>query len=332
MSRCPARGRSSPARRPSDDLFGRATEAEQTWLRASSPARSARARSTPRAGGGRAGGGGARCSPYAAPRCWPDARRAAAGAAFERRGGARRDRARGRPARACRCSPPARPTSRRRWPRPSPAGRGRDRRQARRHPDPGPPRRRRGARRDPQPRRHHRPAARGGRGRARAARPSGSSSTARRSRSAETAAAAVPGDGPRTAQSTGAAVAPYFFDLLHVDGRDLLDSPGHERLAALDALVPEQHRVRRLVTDDAAAARRVRDRDRSPAATRASCVKDLTAPYDAGRRGSAWVKVKPRPHPRPRRPRRRVGQRPARRAGCPTSTSARATTRRPAGS
>jgi DNA ligase 1 len=88
------------------------------------------------------------------------------------------------------------------------------------------------------------------------------------------------------------AITPHFFDLLHVDGHDLLDAPGHERLAALDALVPEQHRVRRLVTADPAAA------DAFAAETVAAghegvVLKDLTAPYAAGRRGSAWVKVKP---------------------------------------
>ncbi len=63
-------------------------------------------------------------------------------------------------------------------------------------------------------------------------------------------------------QRRARAVTPHFFDLLHVDGRDLLDSPGHERLAALDALVPEQHRVRRLVTTRCRCRRRLRDRDR----------------------------------------------------------------------
>ncbi|HXH78508.1 ATP-dependent DNA ligase [Nocardioides sp.] len=96
----------------------------------------------------------------------------------------------------------------------------------------------------------------------------------------------------RTAQSTGAAVVPYFFDLLHLDGTDLLDAPGHERTAALDRLVPEQHRVPRLVTDDAEAAATFVE------ATLASghegvIVKDPDAFYEAGRRGSAWVKVKP---------------------------------------
>lgn len=101
----------------------------------------------------------------------------------------------------------------------------------------------------------------------------------------------------RTAQDSAKdglrAVTPHFFDLLHVDGRDLLDSPGDERLAALDALVPERHRVRRLVTADPEAA------DAFAAETVAAghegvVLKDLSAPYAAGRRGSAWVKVKPR--------------------------------------
>lgn len=96
----------------------------------------------------------------------------------------------------------------------------------------------------------------------------------------------------RTAQEAGVAITPHFFDLLHVDGRDLLDSPGHERLAALDALVPEQHRVRRLVTADAAAAEAFAT-ETVAAGHEGVVLKDLSAPYAAGRRGSAWVKVKP---------------------------------------
>ena len=100
----------------------------------------------------------------------------------------------------------------------------------------------------------------------------------------------------RTAQDSARegqrAVTPHFFDLLHVDGRDLLDSPGHERLAALDALVPEQHRVRRLVTRDAAAADAFAT-ETVAAGHEGVVLKDLSAPYAAGRRGSAWVKVKP---------------------------------------
>ena len=143
---------------------------------------------------------GSRSPPYAAPRCSPAPPWRSPVAAFDRRrGGAGRVRPRGRAARCCRCWPPARPTSRPRWPRLG-GGAGRDRRQARRHPDPGAPRRRRGAGRDPQPRRHHRPAARGGRGRPRRCRPSGSCSTARRSRWPTTA-------GPRPFQETASRTA-----------------------------------------------------------------------------------------------------------------------------
>lgn len=96
----------------------------------------------------------------------------------------------------------------------------------------------------------------------------------------------------RTAQAKGAALVPYFFDLLHLDGADLLDSPGHERVAALDALVPEANRVCRLVTDDVDAATAF-VQETLASGHEGVIVKDPAAPYDAGRRGSAWVKVKP---------------------------------------
>ncbi len=96
----------------------------------------------------------------------------------------------------------------------------------------------------------------------------------------------------RTAQHAGVAVTPYFFDVLHHDGEDLLDAPGTDRLAALDRLVPPEHRVSRLVTADASAAQAFLD-DALRAGHEGVVVKNLAAPYDAGRRGAAWVKVKP---------------------------------------
>ncbi len=96
----------------------------------------------------------------------------------------------------------------------------------------------------------------------------------------------------RTAQAAGVAVTPYFFDVLHVDGRDLLDASGTERLAALDALVPEEHRVPRLVTDSAEAAEEFA-RDTLARGHEGVVVKSLEIGYAAGRRGSGWVKVKP---------------------------------------
>ena len=90
----------------------------------------------------------------------------------------------------------------------------------------------------------------------------------------------------------GVRVTPFFFDVLHVDGRDLLDAPGHERAAALEALVPPEFRVPRLVTSDPAAAEAFVV-DVLAAGHEGVVVKDLDAPYAAGRRGAAWVKVKP---------------------------------------
>ncbi|MGI8899784.1 MAG: ATP-dependent DNA ligase [Nocardioides sp.] len=96
----------------------------------------------------------------------------------------------------------------------------------------------------------------------------------------------------RTAQESGVVITPYFFDLLHLDGLDLLDSPGSERLARLTALVPEAHVVPRLVTDDLATAEDFARHVLSDG-HEGVVVKNLDAPYDAGRRGSTWVKVKP---------------------------------------
>jgi DNA ligase 1 len=98
--------------------------------------------------------------------------------------------------------------------------------------------------------------------------------------------------------TTGAAddatiVAPFFFDLLHVDGVDLIDRPLSERLAKLDQVVPIDYRIARLTTADPTAAQTFFDRAVA-AGQEGVVVKALEAPYDAGRRGSAWVKVKPR--------------------------------------
>jgi DNA ligase-1 len=87
-------------------------------------------------------------------------------------------------------------------------------------------------------------------------------------------------------------VQPFFFDVLHLDGSDLLDRPLEERLAVLDRVVPESMRVPRLVTDDPDAAERFA-REAVAAGQEGVVVKSLTTAYDAGRRGAGWVKVKP---------------------------------------
>jgi DNA ligase-1 len=85
----------------------------------------------------------------------------------------------------------------------------------------------------------------------------------------------------------------FFFDLLHRDGADLLDAPAERRFAELADLVPPELRVPRLVTDDLARAQAFFD-DALDHGQEGVVVKDLRAPYTAGRRGAGWVKVKPR--------------------------------------
>ena len=84
----------------------------------------------------------------------------------------------------------------------------------------------------------------------------------------------------------------FVFDLLHLDGEDLLDRPASERVAALDAIVPKAHRVDRLVTDNADAAQGFLDVTLN-AGHEGVMAKSLSAPYEAGRRGAGWLKVKP---------------------------------------
>ncbi|MFB8776655.1 ATP-dependent DNA ligase [Streptomyces broussonetiae] len=90
-------------------------------------------------------------------------------------------------------------------------------------------------------------------------------------------------------------VSPVFFDALSVDGRDLLDLPLTERHAELARLVPEPMRVRRTVvagTADPAAAEGFLA-ETLERGHEGVVVKALDAPYSAGRRGAAWLKVKP---------------------------------------
>ncbi len=96
----------------------------------------------------------------------------------------------------------------------------------------------------------------------------------------------------RTAMESGVQVTPYFFDLLHLDGTNLIDRPGTERWAALADLVPERHRTPSVSTDDPAVAEAF-VREALALGHEGVVVKSVEAPYDAGRRGSAWVKVKP---------------------------------------
>lgn len=84
---------------------------------------------------------------------------------------------------------------------------------------------------------------------------------------------------------------PWFFDVLHVDGRDLLDEPLAVRRAELGRIAPA-HRIPGETTADPEIAERV-SREALAAGHEGVVVKAVDAPYAAGRRGASWVKVKP---------------------------------------
>ena len=86
-------------------------------------------------------------------------------------------------------------------------------------------------------------------------------------------------------------LTPFFFDALLIDDSDLLDAPLSERLAQFDAALPQALRVPRIVTDDVATAEKFQA-DTLERGHEGVMVKSLEAPYAAGRRGSAWIKVK----------------------------------------
>ncbi|MFC6931335.1 RNA ligase family protein [Actinomadura yumaensis] len=100
----------------------------------------------------------------------------------------------------------------------------------------------------------------------------------------------------RTRARDGAEPVPlsaFLFDVLHLDGDDLLDAPGAERDAALARAVPERLRMPRVVTADPAEAKALFD-DAVARGHEGVLVKSLDTPYTAGRRGAGWIKVKPR--------------------------------------
>ena len=89
------------------------------------------------------------------------------------------------------------------------------------------------------------------------------------------------------------ALSVFLFDVLHLDGADLLDLPDAERHAALAAVVPAAMLMPRLVTADVGVAAEF-FQDAVARGHEGVVVKSLVAPYAAGRRGAGWIKVKPR--------------------------------------
>lgn len=82
-----------------------------------------------------------------------------------------------------------------------------------------------------------------------------------------------------------------FFDILHLDGVDVIDEPLSVRLARLRDVVGD-HRVEGIVTADPAEADAFSERVVS-AGHEGVMVKALDSVYAAGKRGKTWRKVKP---------------------------------------
>src|SRR5262249_6972357 len=83
----------------------------------------------------------------------------------------------------------------------------------------------------------------------------------------------------------------WLFDVLHADGDDLLDTPLAERAARLAAIAGDLVAPSAL-TSDPDEAQAVLDAALE-AGHEGVVVKDAASLYAAGRRGKAWLKVKP---------------------------------------
>jgi DNA ligase-1 len=84
----------------------------------------------------------------------------------------------------------------------------------------------------------------------------------------------------------------YFFDVLYLDGGDLVDRTTEDRTAAMQESLPDTLIVPRTVTNDSQEAEAFLKSALS-AGHEGIMAKALDAPYEAGRRGRAWLKLKP---------------------------------------
>ena len=84
----------------------------------------------------------------------------------------------------------------------------------------------------------------------------------------------------------------FFFDCLYFDGEVMVDHRGAERFAALARAVPEPLLIRRRVIRELAEAEAFLE-EALAAGHEGVMAKALEAPYEAGARGRAWLKIKP---------------------------------------
>jgi DNA ligase-1 len=83
----------------------------------------------------------------------------------------------------------------------------------------------------------------------------------------------------------------FFFDCLHLDGAPLVDRPASERHDVLRSALAPEAVTPSVITDDPARARAFYDSALAQG-HEGIMAKALGAPYEAGRRGAGWLKVK----------------------------------------
>ncbi|HUP94888.1 MAG TPA: ATP-dependent DNA ligase [Burkholderiales bacterium] len=83
----------------------------------------------------------------------------------------------------------------------------------------------------------------------------------------------------------------FFFDCLLRDDEPLIDHPAQERFAALESAVPRDALIQRFVTSEKGAAADFFE-DALARGHEGVVAKALDAPYEAGRRGAGWIKIK----------------------------------------
>jgi DNA ligase-1 len=87
-------------------------------------------------------------------------------------------------------------------------------------------------------------------------------------------------------------LTPFFFDCLYVDGAAIVDEVQRRRFAALEAIVPPALIIPHTVVSTGAGADAFLD-SAMRLGHEGIMAKALDAPYAAGSRGRAWIKVKP---------------------------------------
>jgi DNA ligase-1 len=83
----------------------------------------------------------------------------------------------------------------------------------------------------------------------------------------------------------------FFFDCLRREEQDLIDLPASERFSVLSAACAPELVIPRLVTADVVSAQAFLDESLARG-HEGIMAKSLDAPYEAGGRGSSWLKVK----------------------------------------